>query len=239
MSLVGALLAALAPAAARAYTDQPDSKMTIPADQFEWGFAPQKSSLTRTFWLKPAGDDTVFVFKVIPGCSCTQSPLEKDTIPPGDSARLEIIFDSGRYLGRVHKRPQIQINDELFPHVLMVWANILPDSVQQPPLDVRPRSLELPADAKSGAVTLTNIGDDPISLQFIEIDRRYVNGTLPARLDPGAAVELNLQVSVAPEGWLVKSVTLEARPVDGGEAVRYTIPVRLGEAPATDSAGNH
>lgn len=239
ITVISAILAALAPAVAGAYTSQPDSKMTIPADQFEWGYAPQRSALTRTFWLKPSGDDTVFVFKVIPGCSCTQSPLEKDTIPPGDSARLEIIFDSGRYLGRVHKRPQIQINDELFPHVLMIWANILPDSAQRPPLDVQPRSLELQSEATGGAVTVTNISGAPISLRFIEIDRRHLSGTLPERLEPGASAELKLQVSAAPEGWLLKSVTIEGAPVDGGEPTRYTIPVRFGDIPASDSSESH
>ena len=83
------------------------SGLEITDESTDFGYAPQYSKLSRVYWIKASGQDTVRIHNVKPGCGCTEIPLDKDVIPPGDSARLELIFDTKRSRGAVSKRPQI------------------------------------------------------------------------------------------------------------------------------------
>lgn len=42
-------------------------RLTIPETEFDFGFAPQNSKLTHTFWLHSTGDDTLKILRVKPG----------------------------------------------------------------------------------------------------------------------------------------------------------------------------
>ncbi len=42
-------------------------RLTIPEAEFDFGFAPQNSKLTHTFWLHSTGDDTLKILRVKPG----------------------------------------------------------------------------------------------------------------------------------------------------------------------------
>lgn len=41
--------------------------LTIPTDKFDFGFVPQQSHITNTFWLHSTGTDTLKILKVVPG----------------------------------------------------------------------------------------------------------------------------------------------------------------------------
>ena len=42
-------------------------KMTIPVNEFDFGYAPQHSKLSHTFWLYSTGTDSLKILKVKPG----------------------------------------------------------------------------------------------------------------------------------------------------------------------------
>ena len=57
-------------AAALALTGSPaqaEPNLTIPNSIFDFGFAPQKSKLSHSFWLKSTGTDSLIIQKVVPG----------------------------------------------------------------------------------------------------------------------------------------------------------------------------
>jgi len=45
------------------------------------------------------GDKDLEILEVKPSCGCTAGKLTKQTIPPGDTAFLEITFDSEKFYG--------------------------------------------------------------------------------------------------------------------------------------------
>ena len=56
--LVAVLLAAGLQAAPR---------MELPVSEFDFGYAPQHSKISHTFWIHNTGDDTLKILKVVPG----------------------------------------------------------------------------------------------------------------------------------------------------------------------------
>ncbi len=42
-------------------------RMDIENDSFDFGFVPQNSKITHSFWLKSTGDDTLRIIRVVPG----------------------------------------------------------------------------------------------------------------------------------------------------------------------------
>lgn len=42
-------------------------RMTIPESSFDFGFVPQHSSISHSFWLYSTGEDDLKILKVVPG----------------------------------------------------------------------------------------------------------------------------------------------------------------------------
>ncbi len=42
-------------------------RMTLPETEFDFGYAPQHSSISHVFWIHSDGDDTLKILKVVPG----------------------------------------------------------------------------------------------------------------------------------------------------------------------------
>ena len=42
-------------------------RLDIEEDSFDFGFVPQNSKITHSFWLKSTGDDTLRIIRVVPG----------------------------------------------------------------------------------------------------------------------------------------------------------------------------
>lgn len=69
------------------------------------------SILHRTVAIVNAGDDTLRIVSVKPGCSCTTAPISKNVIPAGDTAWLVVSMDVQRRSGTVRTPVEISSND--------------------------------------------------------------------------------------------------------------------------------
>lgn len=79
---------------------------------FNWGkVAPSQKVLTATFPITNIGTDTLIISEVKPACGCTTAPLDKNIIPPGDTARMTINFNTRGYKGYTSKAISIFSND--------------------------------------------------------------------------------------------------------------------------------
>ena len=101
-------------------------ELTIPEEAFDFGYIPQNSKVSHVFWLRNTGDQELRIVKVTPGCGCTQAPLDKQVIPAGDSARLEIIFSSKLYFNRVAKKPVIELENMPDPRFVEISSYVIP-----------------------------------------------------------------------------------------------------------------
>ncbi len=199
-----------------------------PNAEFKFGFAPQNSSLITIYWLHNSGDDTLRISKVTPGCGCTTAPLEKSAVAPGDSAKLQITFDSKSMMGMTSKRIAISTNAEHPDTNLSFLADVVrrPDSTW--PMTVLPYKVDLTQMGEKVrdriTMTLRNVSPDPISLKFISVPEDLFSVTLPAQIAGNESVKVELVLTPeAVKKDFVSSMTLE---VSGKEEYRYTVPVK-------------
>jgi hypothetical protein len=219
-------------------------ELVIDNAEFDFGFTPQKSKISHTFWLKAAGDDTLKIIKVKPGCGCTKAPLESKILPAGDSTRLEIIFSTRTYRNKISKKPAIQTNagppDKRVSFTAQVVAH--PDSTH--PIVIEPFRVNFPptADDKGGIATfeIRNVSAEPLSITLIDQPEGMFEIDLPDRVKGGQTKEASIKLQDSSTGPFQKSITLEVREESATSGTRFTIPIkRVGQpSAATTRASN-
>ena len=205
---------------------QAGSKMTITGNEFDFGYAPYDVRISHDFWLHSTGDDTLIIKKIIPGCGCTKAPLEKNVIAPGDSSRLEIIFNTNKYKGKVMKTPRIISNTGAKEEMVIILTNVIKEPESGYPLDIRPYILNVPEAQAAAANRLTfaftNKSDKDLSLSLISYPQDYIDVQLPKTVKAGKTAEgtVTIKKDVTPD--FEKSFTIALNDKDKS---RITIPV--------------
>ncbi len=194
---------------------------------FDFGSLAKGAKVTHNYWFSNEGKDTLIVTKVKPTCGCTSTKKEQIVVPPGGRSSIDVIFDSGRFNGRVTKGIRVECNDDLNPFLeLRFKANI------NNPLQII-ESSPLEADFKEVAkgkkaemkLSLTNIDSTAMNLVLIEtpspdfIKVTLGNKTLKPKQSTDLKIELNKSIA---EGPFASSVTLQA---EGRPDSRITIPI--------------
>jgi hypothetical protein len=214
-------------------------RLELRETEFDFGYAPQNSQLSHVFWLKSVGTDSLKITKVIPGCGCTQAPLEKSDVAPGDSTRLEIIFSTKAYVGPISKSPRIETNtgDSVTRVQFKVNCLLRPDSTY--PVLFKPYKVDVSQYGETPrsemAFTITNVSDSDLTVALAYKPDGLFDVTLPKSVKAGKT-EPGL-VKLRPEALeqsFEKSFTVQF-----GDAAktRFTIPVkRTLKSPALSQA---
>ncbi len=227
LSLI-ALIVAATPA-------QAGPRMTLPESYFNFGYIPQYAHVAHTFWLKSTGDRELVVKEVVPGCGCTQAPLEKDHIAIGDSARLEIIFDSRRFRNRITKQPKIKTNGLEPSKIVQIIANVVPQGDTSRPLMFEPNMLNFFGDNKAVLQPIEfkihNLSDTGYEISMVATDDDYFKAEIPKTIGPGETKvgKVTLMKAVAPEAFF-KSFTIQ---INDDWNHRFSIPVARRKATKT------
>jgi len=200
--------------------------LEIPQSAFDFGYIPQQAQFSRTFYLKSSGDEAVKIIKVIPGCSCTQAPLDKDIIYPGDSAALEIIFNSKKYVGLVTKRPRVETNTYPPGQRVSFSANVVaaPDSTL--PLIIEPWLADFSPQNGPGntrTLAITNRTNSELEIVVVDKPKDRVKIKLPEKITPGETVNAVFEFDGADKDTeLIKSITFQINDPDQS---RFSIPI--------------
>ncbi len=204
---------------------------------WDFGYVPQNAKISHVFNIKSTGDQTLKIVQVIPGCGCTKTPLEKSEIAPGESTKLEVIFNTGQYRGRVTKHPRFVTNEEQAQHTLQFLSTVVmrPDSTY--PLIIQPAILDFSGDAggagRSMTVTITNVSDSTLGLKLIDFAEGTFDVELPKSIPAGGSAEATVKlVDPKSTAGFEKSFTIQ---LDDKAADRFTVPVKL-TVPKADHA---
>ncbi len=203
-------------------------RLVLPESEFDFGYSPQNSSISHVFWLKSAGDDTLLIKNVVPGCGCTKAPLERDKIAAGDSTRLEIVFSTGSYQGAVAKNPKIETNEGAPNKFLRILTRVMtrPDSTY--PLVVKPYKVDLSQFGDKAReetkFTLVNKTDKSLTPQIVSTFDDCFKVTLPKSIPAGGSADgiIAIKPDMKLRGF-EKSFTIE---LNDDAKSRYTIPVK-------------
>ncbi len=203
-------------------------KLTIETNEFNFGYTPQNSKVSYSFWLKSTGDEELKILKVVPGCGCTKTPLEKDVLAPGDSTRLEVIFSTKKYKNRISKAPRIDTNEGGRSKKVRIITHVVsrPDSTY--PIIISPYKLDLSqfTDKVRDEIkfTISNVSDDDLHPKLVYSPDGYFDLELPKIIAPGSKAEAILKINADKLGEsFEKSITFS---VDDENNSRFTIPVK-------------
>ena len=203
-------------------------ELTISEELFDFGYIPQNSKVSHVFWLRNTGDQDLRVAKVNPGCGCTQAPLDKEVVPPGDSARLEIIFSSKLYFNRVAKKPVIELAGMPDPRFVEIVTFVIPRPDSAYPLKLDPFKLDISQFGEAvrdrAKFSLTNVSSQELTITVVAPPDEFGILTMPQKIAPGATVEAELVLKPERLGEeLEKSFTFQ---VNDEHSTRYSVPVR-------------
>ncbi|MEW6051384.1 MAG: DUF1573 domain-containing protein [Candidatus Zixiibacteriota bacterium] len=203
-------------------------QLTVPQEKHDFGFVPQNAKVSHVFWLRSTGTDTVRIANVVPGCGCTRTPLEKSVLAPGDSTRLEVIFDTRSYSGLVTKRPTIQFSDGSPDQHVSFVCSVMPCPDSSYPIVVSPYKLDLSQSGgkpRSGMkFTISNVGTSDLNLTLSDLYDDLFTVQLPRTLKAGKKAEGALKLTKAgQEAEFEKAFTIV---LSDQRNSRFTIPVK-------------
>jgi hypothetical protein len=205
-----------------------ESNLTLPTDNFNFGFAPQNASLTHRFWLYSSGQDTLKITGVKPGCGCTKAPLEKDVLRAGDSTMLEIIYNSGHSVGAINKATNITTNAPQPNYRVAIAANILSNPDSTYPIIIKPYKLDISQFGekvrKDMKFSIVNVSDADLELSVIACPEDLFEVTLPKKIKVGQSAEGLLKIRTEKlSDEFQKSFTIA---LNDKSNTRFTIPVK-------------
>jgi len=76
-------------------------------------------------WLKNDGTGVLMLNNILSSCGCIDVKYDKKPVLPGDSAKIEVIFDTNGFYGKQVKFLKIFSNDKKNKETeIMLWADI-------------------------------------------------------------------------------------------------------------------
>ncbi len=203
----------MAAAAALRLTAAP--RLEIDPGQFDFGTVPDDTRQHHVFTLRNGGDANLVIGQVRPECAaCTRTRLERNVIPPGESAALEVMFDPDGFEGPVHKLTEIESNDAGRPRQLLAIAARVAVNFAK-----SPRQIIFPAAGAGGAppVAMRIVPRQKLSapLSVVESDCDRFSGEVTA---DGDAFVLRVRM-VGPSGPAGTQGILRVRSAAAGDPV--------------------
>ncbi len=93
------------------------AKISFQEPKFDFGYVNQGDSVVHEFTFQNTGKKTLLITDINTSCGCTSSRVAKDTLEPGDSSILRVVFNSKGREGFQEKS-------------VMVFANTFPPQTQ-------------------------------------------------------------------------------------------------------------
>lgn len=210
-----------------AATIQAEPKLTFSEAEFNFGYVPQHATVSHVFWLYSSGDQPLNITKIVPGCSCTRMPVEKDILPTGDSLKLVLTFDTRMYRGAVTKHPKIYTNqaDSVSQLIFHAIATTRPDSLR--PIQIVPYKLDISqyADHVRDRIDfeIKNVSDQDLDLQLIAFPSDLVTVDLPSKVAAGQTASGTVTLKPdALDKHFERSFTFQVSDETGS---RFTVPM--------------
>lgn len=230
---------------ARAQTSTSEARVKVTDEVFDFGFMPQRSFVSHVFWLKNPGGKLLEITKLVPNCGCTEAPLEKSKVAPGDSARVQIIFGSSVFHGALKKFTQIESNAGGRVPALTFTAQIVTDSEPTGSLRLTPRRIDIETvsfqtsgEARELKIGMKNVSNASLQVALVDRPDRVVTvENVASRLVPGEERSFILRFdpkAISPS--LATSLTFQ---VEGADTTRLTLPIFMGSHPERPDTTGH
>lgn len=159
VSALSLICAALSTSAAEVATPQIQCEEAT----FDFGSRDAAESVEHTFLVKNTGTADLEIKKVQPACGCTTAELEKNIIPPGDSAKVAAKLSLAGRSGEVQKPINIESNDPTNPTLQLLIKGIVSTDFQ-----ISPNTMMLQKDSPqalaSASVIVKSLKNEPFEI---------------------------------------------------------------------------
>ncbi len=171
----------------------------IPEATFNFGKVPQHVKISKTYWVKSIGDDTLKILTLIPGCGCTQIPLKDSVLGPGDSSSFEVQFSTQAYRGYITKKPYLTTNAGPDNVYLEFNAEVLVDSTQFQPLRINPYKLDVSQftiePRRKASAWILNMSDKNLQLSMVDSSGKNFVAELPKMVKAHDSAQVTVTVN--------------------------------------------
>lgn len=93
-------------------------------NEFDFGRLIQGEKATYTFTFTNAGNADLIISKVSASCGCTASSYTREAVKPGETGKVEVVFDSHGLRGIQNKTVSVMTNTTPSTTVLRVKAQV-------------------------------------------------------------------------------------------------------------------
>jgi hypothetical protein len=196
---------------------------------FDFGAMNKGSTVAHSYWFKNTGTDTLVITKIKSTCGCTSTKEGGIIAAPGESASIDIIFNSGKFNGRLSKSIKIETNDKLNPYMEIRFKATINDPLFS--LEYMPFEADFKAVAKGKSetfkISITNKDTTVTNLEIVDKPQEsFIKTELDQEsLQPGDSAKLTfiLMDDIKP-GEYLSSVTLEDKDKKHS---RFSIPITV------------
>jgi len=194
---------------------------------YDFGSIAKGSSVTHSYWFANNGTDTLVITKITPTCGCTSTKTGGIVVPPSGRSNIDIVFNSGKFNGKVTKSIKIECNDALSPYLDLRFRATINNpllTLEYAPLQVDFQTVPV-GESKEFAVNITNTDSTESMITLIDVpSENFIKTELSNdKLKPGqtTVLEFTLANDLVPGPYLT-SITVEA---EGKHDSRISIPI--------------
>lgn len=198
---------------------QAKSRLVIENPVYDFGQVQEGAKVTHNFVLKNEGDAELDLLRVVPGCGCTITNLEKKKLLPGEEANLGVEFDTEGFSGEKSKSIRLYSSDaDSAVSVLTLKGIIEPEILVEPKRvffgnlfpDGRDQSVEVRVQIREESpLELVSIKNYSKFLSVEEIERSAKSARFLLRVDEEAAAgDLRDRVILNLKGGSPRSVNV-------------------------------
>jgi len=200
--------------------------------RFDFGYVPFGSTVKHRATFINQCDTIVTITRVVPGCGCTQIPLKKKQLEPGESLEVEILLETAKIRqGTFQKAPVFYTDSRETPRLTVTLSgfNLKADD-PQPPIKVTPELVYLKKDPGNvaGQIEIVNNTGKNIMPRiadggkpsFLEIEVPYRQIT-PGKME---TMRVKLIAGLVKEDRLDESITVI---FNDQKQSRFTIPISI------------
>lgn len=182
-------------------TSQPKIHI-VEGTQLDFGETISGATVKRDVTIKNIGNDTLEIKNVTAGCGCTASLLSEKILPPNDTGKLTITFNSKNFHGTVQKDVTVHSNDPATPQLAIQFKTKIIEL-----LTINPRHLwynNVSLDSiHTRTVNITNAFNKPITLLAVKDNSNNLTTKFTKRrLKPGEQMQLTFTLQPKQKGAL-------------------------------------
>jgi hypothetical protein len=180
----------------------PQPKVVIDRTEYDFGTLDMDSSGSHEFKLTNAGEAPLTLSEGGTSCRCAMSKLEREKVPPGESAKVTLTWKPTDKPGPYQQTATILTNDPAKPQIVLTIMGTISTAARFSPSELVFSRLSV-GDTSSAQSRLLYYLDEPLKI----VGQKWSNAaTAPyfvAALQPLPAAELKDEPEVR-SGWLVK-----------------------------------